>query len=355
MPLPQLVFVCGREPDYIRNAMIAAVLAQHYPTDLIADSRRGSLSLRLARLAPRLIRRLRRPHDLIVVGFYGHPLVLLARRFSRAPILFDPFVSTYDTLVGDRGRIAEGSLAARALQTLDRSALEQATLNLSDTQAHAAYYAAAFGVPPEKLATLYLGCNEAHFFPRPAARGDRFVVFSYSTYLPLHGMTTIVEAAQRCLGYPIEFRLVGSSGPTLAEARARAQSLGLTNVSFVPSLPFAVLPEAIAAADLCLGGHFGTSAKSRRVIAGKSYQFIAMGKPVILADNAANRELFDEGVNAAFCPPGDPDRLAQTILALYHAPDLRRGLAENALGLYRRRLTWQRLGADLLAQVQRLL
>lgn len=353
--MPQIVFVCGREPDYVRNAMLAATLADHYPTDLIVDSRRGSLSLRLARLAPRLVRRLRRPHDLIVVGFYGHPLALLARRCSRAPILFDPFVSTYDTLVGDRGRIAEGSPAARALLALDRRALEQSTLNLSDTQAHAAYYAATFGVPPEKLATLYLGCDETHFFPRPAPPADRFVVFTYSTYLPLHGMTTVVEAAQRCRGYPIEFRLVGSSGPTLAAARDRAESLGLDNVTFAPSVPFAALPDAIAAADLCLGGHFGTSAKSQRVIAGKSYQFIAMGKPVILADNAANRELFEPDVSAAFCPPGDPDRLAQTILALYHAPDLRHTLAANAHALYRSRLTWRHLGADLLAQVQRLL
>lgn len=352
--MPRVVFACGREVDYVRNAMIWRTLAQQTAADLIADNRPGSLSLRLARLVPRLIRRLQRPHDLVVVGFYGHPLALLARRFSRAPLLFDPFVSTYDTLVGDRGRIAEGSLWARGLFSLDRRALQQADLNLSDTQAHAAYYAATFDVPSSKLATLYLGCDEGRFFPRPAPREARFVVFTYSTYLPLHGMTTVVEAAQRCLGLPIEFRLVGSSGPTLAAAQARAHALGLDNVTFVPSLPFAALPEAMAAADVCLGGHFGRSAKSRRVIAGKTYQFIAMGKPVILADNAANRELFDHGTTAYFCLPDDPDELAQAILALYHQPGLRRSLAENAYALYRQRLTWQVLGDELIAHVQRL-
>lgn len=352
---PRLVFVCGREVGYVRNTMIWRSLAAQYTTDLIAGSGGGSLTLELARLAPRLIRRLRRPHDLVVVGFYGHPLLLLARRLTRAPLLFDPFVSTYDTLVGDRQRFRDGSLAGRGLQALDRAALHQATLNLSDTQAHAAYYATAFDVPPAKFATLYLGCDEAHFFPRPAPASDRFVVFTYSTYLPLHGMVTVVEAAQRCQGYPIEFRLVGSSGPTLTAAQRRAQTLGLENVTFAPSVPFADLPDAIAAADVCLGGHFGASAKSQRVIAGKSYQFVAMRKPVILSDNAANREVFQPDTHALFCPPGDPDSLAQAVLTLYRQPDLRAALADNAYALYRRRLTWQVLGAELTAQVDRLL
>ena len=351
---PQIVFVCGREASYVRNAQIGRALAHRYATDLISGPPGGSLSLRLARIVPRLIRRLRRPHDLVVVGFYGHPLLLLARRLTRAPLLFDPFVSTFDTLVGDRGRIREGSLAARGLWQVDRLALHQATFNLSDTEAHAAYYAAAFGVPRHRIATLYLGCDEHHFTLRPAPQSDRFVVFTYSTYLPLHGMNTVVEAARRCQGYPIEFRLVGSSGPTFAATQAHAHALGLDNVTFAPSVPFAALPDAIAAADICLGGHFGTSPKSQRVIAGKTYQFIAMGKPVLLADNAANRELFEADVDAVFCPPGDPDSLAQAILTLHHQPDLRRTLAENGLALYRKRLTWEILGADLITHVQRL-
>jgi glycosyltransferase involved in cell wall biosynthesis len=353
----RVLFVCGREVTYVRNAFIWRTLQREFDATLVADNRPGSLSLRLARLIPRLIRALRVPHDLIVIGFYGHPLALLASRLSGAPILFDPFVSTYDTLVSDRGRVSPGSPVAAALHALDHRALAAATRVLADTQAHAAYYGATFGLAPDRVETLYLGCDPTFFAPRPDLQPSdaRLEVFTYSTYLPLHGMSTVIQAAARCAPYPVHFTLVGNEGPTYRQVRQEADARGLDNVTFASSLPFADLPAAIARSHVCLGGHFGPSAKAGRVVAGKTYQFIAMGKPVILGDNPANRELFAHLDTAYLCPANQPDALAHAVLDLLARPDLRHNLGEQAYRRFRDGLTWEQLGARLTAIVRGML
>lgn len=357
-PLPRVIFVCGREVDYVRNKMIWDTIQSEFDGTLVALPASRSLTLRQARLLPPLMRALRQPHDLLVVGFYAHPLMLAARRLTHAPILFDPFVSTYDTVVQDRGFTGPGSPMAGMLQRLDRSALAAADAILTDTHAHATYYHTAFNAPWTKLHTLYLGCDTQTFQPQPRvyeSSDQGMIVFTYSTYLPLHGMETIVRAAKLCEGYPIQFRLVGSRGPTYRAVRSLAESNKATNVTFAPTVPFADLPGEIAQSDVCLGGHFGASEKAQRVIAGKTYQFIAMHKPVILADNAANRELFTPGETAYFCAPDDPEALADAIFELYQRPGLRRTLADNSLYLAQERLPWERLHIRLLNLMRRML
>ena len=216
--------------------------------------------------------------------------MLLARQFSRAPILFDPFVSTFDTLSLDRQIVAPNSLFARFCFKLDQQSLHVAQRLLSDTNTHANYHRETFGIAAAKIDNLYLGCDETLFIPRRnSPEESTLTVFTYSTYMPLHGMETIVRAAEKCEAYPIRFRLVGDKGPTYRAVRELANQKQLPNLEFISSVSYHTLPDEIAGADICLGGHFGPTAKAERVIAGKTYQYIAMAKPVILGDTMANQ------------------------------------------------------------------
>jgi glycosyltransferase involved in cell wall biosynthesis len=352
----KVIFVCGREPEYVRNAMIWQTLNQHFDGCLVADSQAGSLSLRLARLLPRLIYHLRRPHDLLVIGFYGHPLALLARYLTRAPILFDAFVSTYDTLCFDRQLFPAASPGGKLVFWLDKQASHYADKVLLDTKTHADYFRQTFNIPPAKVDTLYLGCDEKVFQPaRSLSTPERCTIFTYSTYLPLHGTEIIVEAAQLCRVYPIHFRLIGDKGPTYEQNRCLAERYQLPNLEFIPTIPFSQLPAEIAQATICLGGHFGSTPKAGRVIAGKTYQFMAMGQPVILGDNSANRELFQPMQTAYFCQMNDPQALAAAVIHLYETPKLRQQLSENAYSFYHENLTWQVLEKKLVNIIQTML
>jgi glycosyltransferase involved in cell wall biosynthesis len=204
-----------------------------------------------------------------------------------------------------------------------------------------------------QVTNIYLGCGDQVFYPRPNEQPEgEFRVFTYCTYLPLHGIDTVVKAAALCQGLPIRFCIVGDNGPVYQRVRNVADQLQLSNLEFAPSIPFAQLPREIALSTVCLGGHFGATAKAGRVIAGKTYQFMAMAKPVILGDNPANRELFQHGRDAYFCPPNEPEALATAICDLYRQPELRQTLANNAFQLFQERLNWRVLGGQLRAVVE---
>src|SRR5918995_33052 len=83
----------------------------------------------------------------------------------RAPVVFNPLVSLADTLVEDRGRFRPGSLAERALRTIDRRALRSAEIVVADTSAHAEFLARLAGLPRDRLEVCFVGAEERLFQP----------------------------------------------------------------------------------------------------------------------------------------------------------------------------------------------
>ena len=356
--LPRILFACGREPAYTRNDVILRALRPRYRLTEVTDTRLGSLTARLLRLMPRLALALRLPHDLVMVGFYGYPLVWLARRLTRRPILFDAFLMTHDTLVGDRGRFRPSSPLAWLALAVDRMGGHSADRVLLDTGAQVAAFAQVTGLPPERLSALFVGCNESLFHPgvvpdRPP--DGRFHVLYYGTYQPLHGMETVVAAAHLLARETdVRWRIIGR-GQEYVRVRRLADDWGLANVEFQPPLPYLDLPGAIASADLCLGGPFGATDKARRVITGKTFQFLSMRKPIIVSDTPANRELLVPGESASFVPISDPGALAAAIHALRQDPAGRQRLATDGHARYQARASEAVIGAQLNGIIEEML
>ena len=168
----------------------------------------------------------------------------------------------------------------------------------------------------------------ASSFPLPDSQPG-YVLF-YGSFLPLHGLEVIIRAAKLLdADERIRFRVIGN-GLEYPRIRRLADQLRLSNIEFLPPVPLSELPAQIAGATMCLGGHFSVSEKAQRVIAGKTFQCLAMGKPTIVGDNIANRELLTPGHDAWFCQSGDAEALAQAILALTNTPDLGVHLGRNA-------------------------
>jgi len=357
-PSPHILFTCGREPEYTRNDVILRALRSHYRITEVTDGRLGSLTARLLRLTPRLIRALRRSHDLVVVGFYGYPLVWIIRRFTRCPILFDAFLLTHDTLVEDRRRFGPDSFVARLALAIDRRGGHAADRVLLDTQTQAARFSRVTGVAPAHVRPLFVGCNESLFHTKvlpDRPPDDRFNVLYYGTYQPLHGMETVVAAARLLAFKPaIRWRIIGR-GQMYARVRRLADEWGLTNVEFQAPLPYADLPGAIASADLCLGGPFGATDKARRVITGKTFQFLSMRKPVIVSDTPANHELLVPEESACFVPIADPDALAAAVHALHSDVERRQRLAVGGHARYRDRASEAIISARLRTIIEEML
>jgi glycosyltransferase involved in cell wall biosynthesis len=273
--------------------------------------------------------------DAVIVGYPGHLDLLAARRAARgAPVLFNPLVSLQDTLVEDRGRFRRGSLAERALRTIDRRALRRADVVVADTDAHAEFLAGLARLPRDRFEVCFVGAEE-RVFQRGWEPEEPFTALFVGKLIPLHGLETILEAAR--LAPDLRLRIVGSGqlDPLLAGRPA--------NVEWVPWVEYERLPEELHRAS-CALGIFGTSAKAQRVIPNKAFQALACGAPLVTADTPAARELLADGESALLVPPGDPEALAGALHRLAAEPELAQRLGAAGHAVYRERASEEVLG-----------
>jgi glycosyltransferase involved in cell wall biosynthesis len=325
------------ERAYPRNAQVMSCLRRagvevqerHEP---VWDGRRSSWragardAARLALAEARLLRTPRERFDAVIVGYPGHFDLPAARRAARgAPVVFNPLVSLADTFVDDRGRFRPGSVAARALELVDRRALRSADLVVCDTPAHADHLAGLAGLDPSRVAVCFVGAEERVFSPDRQPQ-EPFTCLFVGKLIPLHGLETILGAAR--LAADVPFRIVGSGQlePLLAGAPA--------NVEHVPWVEYELLPEQLHRAG-CALGIFGTSAKAARVIPNKAFQALACGTPLVTADTPAARELLADGESALLVPPGDAKALAQAVRRIAADPALAQRLSDGGLAAYR--------------------
>jgi glycosyltransferase involved in cell wall biosynthesis len=210
---------------------------------------------------------------------------------------------------------------------MDKLACQLSNVVLLDTRAHRDYFVKLYGLPPEKFTVLYLGCDEEVFYPRRAPEPTPFKVFYYGSFLPVQGIEHIVRAAKLLEHEPdITFQIAGD-GMGFNEIRTLAQSLDCQNIGFLGWIPYYQLPDMIAQASVCLGGHFSNNSKAQNVIATKTYQFLAMARPTIVGDNQANREIFTHGEHVYMCRMADAEALAEAILTLRDDAALRKRIA----------------------------
>lgn len=329
----EILFLCGREAGYPLNQFITECLRRFSNVEVIGENRPFEPILRRTlAISPQASRKfLSRNYDLIFVGFYGHLFMLPYGLIKRVPVLFYPFISTYETLVNDRKNFNGRSLPGRLAFWLDYAACHSATHILMDTQANVDYFSKTFFVPMERFSKIFMGSDERIFYPRPHEKvDDRIIVLYHGSYLPLQGIDVIIHAAHRLRDRSeISLRMVGR-GLGYERIVKLSQELNLSNIEFLDNVPLQQLPEVISTADICLGGHFGDSDKALRVIAGKTFQDIAMGKPTIVGDTPANKELLTHEYDAWFSTPHDPEALANSIITLAGDEALRAEIGNHA-------------------------
>jgi glycosyltransferase involved in cell wall biosynthesis len=330
----------------------------------VADSPRAMLGFGWRLLASfvrltRLFFEIPRP-DVFVVGhpgyFHLHLLRLLRLfRHRQVPIVYDVYIPLYDALVCDRKMLRQGSLTARALHAFERSVCRAADLCLIDTEEHCRYLAREFGVPGDRLARIFVGSNR-RLFPRAKSSPPtgEFLVLQFGTFIPLHGLDTIVRAA-KLLEDDSDVRiLIVGKGQLEEEIRALVRELDVKNVEIRGFVPVETLHELIAGAHVSLG-IFGTTEKTTRVIPSKAFDTTAVGRPLITADTPAMREAFTHGRDVWFVPLADPESLAAGLRILRDDPDLREAIAEGGARLYEGLFADEPLGRAFVDVIRRVI
>ncbi|MEI7761537.1 MAG: glycosyltransferase [Thermoleophilia bacterium] len=256
-------------------------------------------------------------------------------------IVFDEFINLHDWLVNEHRRLRADSLVARLIDRYMKWVHSRSDLILSDTEAHARLSAKTYETCRSKFVAVPVGTDERTFYPRERARrSDRFEVFFFGNMLPLHGMSVILESIESLAEtrriHGIHFSLVGGRGNPQAIRRIsdfiETNRLG-SSVTHLDWVPYQDLPDHIASADLCLGGPFGNTGQARRVVTGKTYQFLAMGKSTIIG---AVEDLtgFEDKHNCLIVEQGAPELLADAIEWAFEHRDRLEGIGSHGLALF---------------------
>ncbi len=263
----------------------------------------------------------------VAVLFPGHhlvPLVWLMTRFPRKKLIFDVFISAYDTYVEDRKLVSKWNPRAWFYWLVDFISCHLADEVLIDTKTHREYFIKMFHLHPKRVKVIYLESRSDLFHPkkRPATSDQRpatFNIFFYGSFIPLQGIDVILKAAKILEKESrIHFTILGG-GFEFKKMKGLAEELKLTNVTFIPFLPIEELPEHINKSDLCLG-IFGTSQKTQRVIPHKVLDYLACGKKVLTARTPAILEKYANDDQVILCEAGNPEDLATSIKKLANAP-----------------------------------
>ncbi len=287
--------------------------------------------------------------DQVIVGFPGHTVVWLAYLFFGRRVIFDAFLSLYDSNVFDRKIYATRSIGAYKDWFLDWYSCTLASRVLLDTHQHVKYFSEQFCIPAEKCLVIPVGSDESIFYPRSSTnKTDVYTIHFHGSFVPLQGIRYIVEAAEILKYEKILFNIIGSGQEfDLIKNQVRNKKLEKT-ICFLGRKDLDKLPEYMANSDVCLG-IFGDTEKTKRVIPNKLYEAIAMKRPVISADTPALREIFIEDETIFFCNISDGVSLASKITWLMKNKENGEQVAQNAYQLFKDKLSPHIIVANLIS------
>ena len=320
--------VCYRDPNYTRSQALIAALGQIPSLDLVVVKNRQRNFLRYVEVPIKLLwTRLRHKPDAFVVGFRADEIFwALYPALVGKPIIFDEFVNLHDWLTSEHAKLKPGSWPIKLVDRYMGWVMSRCRYVLTDTQAHAQLAQQIYGLPDGKTMAIPVGADETIFYPRStSAESSQLEVFFYGSMLPLHGMNVILESIKLLASQKLSIHF------TIAGGRGNPKMLNTINefidenklasqVTHLPWIDYQKLPEFIANADVCLGGPFGGTGQAGRVVAGKTYQFLAMAKPVVIGKISGTSQFIDRQ-NCLLVEQAKPQDLADALAWCVANPD----------------------------------
>jgi glycosyltransferase involved in cell wall biosynthesis len=350
-----ILFASGRETEYIRNKVILQLMNTFANTYTIRNNKR-SITFNTLKSLYNINRVNVKEFYIIWAGFFGQGIALaLAMTPRKVPVVLDAYISLHETIFEDRYISRSNLILSYLVYYIEKLSLMKSDLIITDTLSNASFFVKKFKLSDEKVKSIYVSCDEKLFAPKNINNQKKVLeVFTYNSFLKLHGNNIILEAAEKLSkNKNIKF-IIGGGGRNFNKAVEYVIKRKIENVEFAGWIPLERLPDWIARADICLGGHFAPSPKAARVIPTKAFQFAAMRRPTILGDGQGNRELFTHGVDSYLVPMGNSDALAEAIATL--ADDSRRRvmIADGGRALFEQRLSRKVLAGELREHLTRI-
>jgi glycosyltransferase involved in cell wall biosynthesis len=325
-------------PDYQRAISLRRVLNM------------AAFALRLARLP---VGRLPAPDAILVSSPSLFPLPVAARWARRfgARLVFE-IRDIWPLTLRELGELSERHPLVAIMQRLEDYGYRRADAVVSVLPAAEAHMVSR-GLDPQKFHYVPNGIDLTSP-PTPgdapgvrdAIRPGTFTVGFVGTLGRANVLETLIDAA-RLLG-PAEAQIViVGHGPERDQLAARAADL--SNVTFVGPIPKEQVAAAVGLFDACYVGYRRSSLYRFGVSPNKLYEYMAAGRPILFAADAANQPV-SEADGGRTVAPEDPVALAAAIRSLAAASEEERArLGANARAYVEQRHDYGRLSRELAA------
>lgn len=157
----------------------------------------------------------------------------------------------------------------------------------------------------------------------------KFVVLYAGALGQANDIFTLLRAAKRLLTEEnISFILFGD-GKERQKLEEYSQENELANVIFAGVIAKKEMPFVLAAADICVA-ILQDVPMFRTTYPNKVFDYMAAGKPTILAIDGVVRSVIEAADGGVYVPPGDDQQLADSILNLSRDPQRIKALGMNA-------------------------
>ncbi|HVG20861.1 MAG TPA: glycosyltransferase family 4 protein [Blastocatellia bacterium] len=215
--------------------------------------------------------------------------------------------------------ILKNPVLIRLSRWLERFLYSRATHLLVNSPAYVDYLRGK-GVPPSKITLLPNGVDPQMFDPAGDGNGLRrkldldgkFVVVYAGAIGPANDLGVLLDAASGLREEQrIRFLIVGD-GKERRRLQAQAEAHQLENVMFVGAQPKQEMRHYLASADACVA-ILQNIRMFRMTYPNKVFDYMAAGRPVLLAIDGVIRQVVEAARAGIYVPPGDPEALAEAV------------------------------------------
>ena len=245
-----------------------------------------------------------------------------------------PFVVEVNSPLVDELAKESGLIGRKVAQRCEKLVLSRATRVVVVTDVLRKHYEAR-GFDPSKFQVIHNGIDPKLFHPDVDARsvrarfnlGDRCVIGFVGWVRQWHGLDLLVDAFSNLPDRNRFAVLICGDGPAIPGLREQTRELGVADaVHFSGGLDHHQIPAHIAAMDIAVLPSIPVYASPMKL-----FEYMAMGKAVLVPDQPNLREVIVEGQNGMFIPQGNPNGFAKAVTDLAMEPTLQQQISRGAI------------------------
>lgn len=280
--------------------------------------------------------------------------------------LFDiPLVKEVNGIIADEGRMqnVRGNLFSRIIDTIERLNMRRADRIIVVTSKLKDVLHDDYGVPEEKTVVISNGANTELFKPmdRTEARNklglsqsDNYVCF-VGSLVRWQGIGYLIQSAPLVLAEcPRTHFLIVGEGAMKQELFDEAEQIGAVDrFTFTGRVTYEWVPYYINASDVCIAA-FGAERNERTGSSAlKLCEYLACAKPVVTS-RISGVEFIESHQAGILVAPGAVRELANAIIKLLQAPDLRKKMGENGRKYVSEERSWEMVAKKVAGVCQQL-